>query len=75
LEGDTVTLIAMKKAQKDNSYVLRLFNPTGKAISCRLISEPMQIDKSVSFTPFEVKTLRLSEGALTEWRLTENITE
>jgi alpha-mannosidase len=75
LEGDTVTLIAMKKAQKDNSYVLRLFNPTGKAISCRLISEPMQIDKSVFFTPFEVKTLRLSEGALTEWRLTENITE
>ena len=75
LEGDTAVLIAMKKAQKDDSYVLRLFNPTGKEISCRLISEPLKIDAPISFTPFELKTLRLAKGALTEWKLTENITE
>ena len=68
-------MIALKKAEKDDAYVLRLFNPTGKEASCRLISEILTIDETIVFTPFELKTFRLTKHSLCEWKLTENITE
>ena len=75
LAGETVSMIALKKAEKDDAYVLRLFNPTGKEASCRLISEILTIDETIVFTPFELKTFRLTKHSLCEWKLTENITE
>jgi alpha-mannosidase len=75
LEGETVTLVALKKAEKNDIYVARLFNPTEKEAACRFVSKPLAIDETIAFGPFEVKTLRLSERSLTEWDMTENITE
>ena len=75
LEGGVISLIAFKKAKKDESYVLRLFNPSGKAAVCRFKSEVLTIDKTICFNPFELKTFRLSEHSLLEWELMENITE
>ena len=68
-------MIALKKAEKDDAYVARLFNPTGKEASCRFISENLTIDETIGFTPFELKTFRLAESSLTEWALIENTTE
>lgn len=75
LEGETVTLVALKKAEKNDIYVARLFNPTEKEAACRFVSKPLAIDETIAFGPFEVKTLRLSERSITEWDMTENITE
>ncbi|MBQ3490127.1 MAG: alpha-mannosidase [Clostridia bacterium] len=75
LEGGTISLIALKKAEKDDAYVLRLFNPTEKESSCSLTSGVLAIAETISFAPFEVKTFRLSEHSLREWQLTENLME
>ena len=75
LEGGKVVLIALKKAEKDDAYVLRLFNPTEKEASCRFISTPLSLDETVVFSPFEVKTFRLAKGSIQEWNLMENVTE
>jgi alpha-mannosidase len=75
LEGGKIILVALKKAEKDDAYVLRLFNPTEKEASCRFISTPLSLDEPVVFSPFEVKTFRLKKGLIQEWNLMENITE
>jgi len=75
LEGGKIILVALKKAEKDDAYVLRLFNPTEKEASCRFISDALTLDKTIVFSPFEVKTFRLAKGSLSEWKLMENITE
>lgn len=75
LEGNVIVMIAFKKAEKENDYVLRLFNPTGKEAACHFVSEVLMIDETINFVPFELKTLRLSKHSLCEWKLTENITE
>ncbi len=75
LEGGVVTLVAMKKAEKNDGYVLRFFNPTAKEAFCRFTSEALTVTQTLRFAPFELKTFRFSENMLQEWSLTENITE
>ena len=69
LEGGTVILSALKKAEKENDYVLRLFNPTNEKASCRFVSEALALEETIEFSPFEIKTFRLAKGLLCEWSL------
>ena len=75
LGGGKIMLIALKKAEKANDFVLRLFNPTGNEASCQFVSEALALDETIAFSPFELKTFRLAKGLLSEWKLTEDITE
>jgi alpha-mannosidase len=75
LDGGKIVLVALKKAEKENAYVLRLFNPTADSAVCRLESHILGIDQTIAFSAFEVKTFRLSEGTLTEWELMEGMTD
>ena len=75
LDGGKIVLIAFKKAVKGNDYVLRLFNPTNQPESCHLISDTLRLNESLRFSAFEVKTLRLSDGTLSEWDLMEDVTK
>ena len=73
MEGSKIVLVALKKAEKDDAYTARLFNPTNENASCRFICETLKIDQTIVFSAFEVKTFRLSEGALSEWLMIEDI--
>ena len=75
LEGGTIILSALKKAEKSNDFVLRLFNPTGNEASCQFVSEALALNETIAFSPFELKTFRLAKGLIQKWNLMENVTE
>ena len=72
LEGDTVVMSALKKSDTvEGAWVVRLFNPTPDAATCRLISAPMGVDAVVTFSKYEIKAFLLSDGKLVETDLLE----
>ena len=75
LDGGKIMLIALKKAEKANDFVLRLFNPTSNEASCQFVSEALDLKETIEFSPFELKTFRLAKDLLSEWKLIEDITE
>ena len=65
LEGDTeICLTALKAAQNGGGTVIRLFNASDKPHKARLCVAGTA-EKPVDFAPFEIVTLRLSDGELT----------
>ena len=74
LEGtDTVTMTAFKQAQDGCGYIVRLFNPTPQTAEARLriVGEPADI----KFGPYEIKTLRICDGVVSETDLMEGLLE
>ena len=70
---DIINITAFKKSENGNGYVIRLFNPTNKANGCTLSF--YDVSTSVDFGPFEIKTLRCSDNAITEIDLMEELLE
>jgi alpha-mannosidase len=73
LGDDAVQLVAFKKAERSERYVIRLFEPTGQARTTRISIPALGIQEEVALGAFEVKTLLLDAGAksLTEADLME----
>ena len=62
---------ALKKAEDNNGYILRLYNPSGEEIEVTLPKEGTELDmievnsigktgKKIRLKPFEIKTIRIS---------------
>ena len=57
LTDDAVQVTAVKKSQHGNDLVVRLFEPTGKARSTRLLVPALDLDEEIEMDAFEIKTL------------------
>ena len=57
LEDDVVQVAAVKKTQKGNGLVVRLFEPTGTNRSTRLLMPSLNLDEKIELAGFEIKTL------------------
>jgi alpha-mannosidase len=60
LTDNVVQVTAVKKSQQGNDLVVRLFEPTGKDRSTRLLLPSMNLDQTVEFKGFEIKTLLIN---------------
>ncbi len=62
LSNPDVELVAMKRSEKDDAYILRLFEPSGSE-QCTTVSIPSRaIEQRVTVAPFELVTLKLADG-------------
>lgn len=65
LDGDTVQLVAFKKSPA-GGYIFRLFNNSAATAETTLRYPGAGVEQPLTFDRFEVKTLRLENGTLTE---------
>lgn len=72
-ETDTVAMTAFKQAQDGCGYIIRLFNPTPQAAEARLRFAGQPAD--IKFGPYEIKTLRICDGVVSETDLMEGLLE
>lgn len=63
LSDDVVEIVALKKAEKGRSLIVRLFEPTGKARRTTLSLPWAKAKIRLTFSPFEVKTLKFIPGS------------
>lgn len=64
LTGDeAVVMTACKQAADGNGYILRLYEPTGRARRCHVAVERLAVSQDIDFAPFELKTFRLTQGS------------
>lgn len=68
IEGN-IELSSMRKSEK-GKYVLRLFNNTAETIRAKVCVPPLQVEKTISFKPYEIITLLVVKNIAT---ITENI--
>lgn len=61
LSDDTIVLSALKKAEKSEDLILRMYEPTGKARNTVLTISSMDIQEKIDFNPFEIKTIKISQ--------------
>ena len=71
LDGDDVLQTAFKQAEDGAGYVLRLFNPFDKPARTVLRSDVFSLCETLDLKPFEIRTLRLQTGCVTEADLME----
>ena len=71
LEGGTIVLSALKKAEKGKGMVVRLFNPQNHSAKCRLKCPALKIDSSLAFGAFECKTFRIDHDVFLECDMME----
>jgi alpha-mannosidase len=73
LDNEVVQLTALKRSERGDRLVLRLFEPTGESRSCRLRVPAVETKAELSFGPFEVKTVAvdLDSGRVEETDLLE----
>jgi alpha-mannosidase len=57
LTDDAVQVTAVKKSQHGDNLVVRLFEPTGKGRSTRLLVPALDLDEEIEMDAFEIKTL------------------
>jgi alpha-mannosidase len=60
LDDKVIVAVAAKKAENDNSLILRLFEPTGKSRTSTLLLPGFTKRVKLKFAPFEIKTLKIS---------------
>ncbi|MCQ6561380.1 glycoside hydrolase family 38 N-terminal domain-containing protein [Paenibacillus mendelii] len=74
LEDDVVQLTAFKREERGEGYILRLFEPTGKARETAIVLGDGKRRFPVSLAGFEIKTFRLdpADGSLSEVSLLED---
>lgn len=70
LKADSVMVSAVKKCEYDESIILRAFEYGGKSQKADLIIG--NIAFPLSFTPFEIKTLKLENNKIKEVYITED---
>ncbi len=70
-DTDVITINAFKKADCGDGYIIRLFNPTPNAQSCKLSFYDTETE--LQFGKYEIKTIRYSGGKLTEDSLMEGL--
>ena len=68
IEGSAVQMTAFKKAESDDNYIIRLFEPSGQERSITLSIPGTEIKENITFAPFEIKSYRLDlqNAVLTE---------
>ena len=71
LTGDPVTQTAFKKAEDGDGYILRLFNPFDRPANVRLTASAWKTQTDLTLAPFDIRTLRLRHGSVTENDLME----
>jgi alpha-mannosidase len=59
LDDSAVQLVAVKKAERGQALILRLFETTGRARAVTLIVPVLKLKKKLALHGFEVKTFRL----------------
>ena len=59
-----VRMDTLKKSADGQDYILRLFNEHPHNADARIRIKALHIDEAVPFAPFELKTLRLSNGRM-----------
>jgi len=60
LTDDAVQIAAMKKAEDGNDLIIRLFEPTGRKRSTRLLIPPARIKRKITLSGFEIRTLKIN---------------
>lgn len=73
IDDPTVQLQAFKQAEDGHGWIARLFNPTAATRSATLAVAPLGVATLIAFSPFELKTLRISPdgGTVVETDLIE----
>jgi len=77
LQDDVVQLSALKKEERGNGYILRLFEPTGEPRSTVLRIPAYSIEREIQLNGFEIKTFRVNPttGMIAESALCEEETQ
>jgi alpha-mannosidase len=60
LDDASIVITAIKKSEETNDIIIRLFEPTGHKRTAALSIVCLKLKISLSFTPFEIKTLRIN---------------
>ena len=68
-DAESISLITWKNAEDGNGRILRLAETAGRKIDCR--AELAGRSLTLSFRPFEIKTLRLTETGVTACNFVE----
>ncbi len=71
LEGEEVIMTALKKASDGNGWIVRLFHPAAESGSAVLTVPALGTKTALTFGAYEVRTLRLTDGTVTECDLME----
>ena len=74
LSNNRVQITTIKQAENDQSWIIRLFEPTGQRQKTKLrIAVGKPIDKNITLQPFEIKTLKFNaaRGTIVETDLME----
>jgi alpha-mannosidase len=73
LSDDVVQVTAIKKSKQGDDLVVRLFEPTGRDRSTRLLIPSLKLDKEILMKGFEIKTLLVNRenGHVSESNLLE----
>jgi alpha-mannosidase len=74
VEGDAIQVTAVKKSEKNDNLVLRLFEPTGQPRKVKLCLPALGIKRTVALKKFEIKTLlvNIRKKTVSETDLLEN---
>lgn len=75
IEDPTIHLSAFKKAEKNDNYIIRLFEPTGKDKTFSITLPILEKTIELSMKPFEIRTLILDmkNKTITNSTLTEDL--
>ena len=60
LSDNTVQISCVKKAERNNDILIRIFEPTGRKRSTILAMPLLNIQRKVDLNPFEIKTLQVN---------------
>ena len=63
LDTDALSLLCFKHAEAEDGYILRLNEMTGAPCTARLSLPLLGREETLSFTPFEIKTLFIPADA------------
>ncbi|MCD9023741.1 glycoside hydrolase family 38 C-terminal domain-containing protein [Cohnella silvisoli] len=63
LSDSSVLLTAFKRAENSNDYIIRLFEPTGKAAVTTLSVPALGVTQEIKLGKFEIKTLKLDTAS------------
>ena len=71
LTGGDVIMTAFKKAADGRGWIARLFNPSADQVGVTLSVPALSVNEPLTLGTYEVKTLRLDAGTVTECNLME----